>query len=151
MTKHTTVMRRRKARAGARKRKPSTSVKVPCAFCKGRGKDPFGVMSHLSTCQVCGGQGEVRVHPPTTPCKFCEGSGVEPYSSSRLTCSACKGKGVVTAIENGVPCPTCGGSGIHPLQRTMAFACEKCKGQGVVAKRAKTRNSREKKTPSKPK
>ena len=150
MAEHTTVMRRRKARAGGKKRKPSAFVKAPCAFCNGTGKDPFGVMSHLSTCQVCAGQGEVRVRAPTAPCKFCKGSGVEPYSSSRLTCSACKGKGVVTAIEDGVPCPVCDGNGIHPVTRTMAFACDKCKGQGVVAKRAKPGSPRAKKTTSKP-
>ena len=148
MTEYTTVMRRRKARTRGKKKAPA-AVKAPCAFCKGTGKDPFGVMSHLSTCQVCAGRGEVEVRPPTAPCKFCKDSGVEPYSSSRLTCSACKGKGVVTTIENGVPCPVCGGSGIHPLQRTMAFACAKCKGQGVVPKRAKAANLPAKKAGSK--
>jgi len=147
MPEDTTAVKRRKtkrkkARTGGNKAKPPAGVKVTCAFCKGTGKDPFGVMSHLATCQVCGGRGEVRVHPPTATCKFCKGRGVEPYSSNRLTCSACKGKGVVTAIENGVPCPECGGSGIYPLQRTMAFACAKCGGQGVVARRAPVPASR---------
>jgi DnaJ-class molecular chaperone len=141
MPEHTTVKRRRKARRGARKPESGAAVKVPCAFCKGKGKDPFGVMSHLSTCQVCGGRGEVRVRPPTAPCKFCKGSGVHPYSAERLTCSACKGRGVVTAIKDGVPCPVCGGSGIHPLGRTMAFACARCGGQGVVPKRGRVQEA----------
>ena len=123
VTEHTAVTRRRRARTQSKK-PMAPSVKICRAFCKGTGKDPFAVMSYLSTCQVCGGRGEVRVRPPVVACKFCKGSGVEPYSSSRLTCSACKGKGMVTAIENGVPCPTCGGSGIHPVTRTMAFACD---------------------------
>lgn len=92
----------------------------------------FGVMSHLSTCQVCGGRGEVALHPPVQPCKFCGGSGVEPYSSNRLTCSACGGKGMVKAIPDGVPCPKCEGSGIDPHTRTVAMACAKCHGQGVI-------------------
>ena len=148
MAEHATVTLRRNARTRSRKELPP-SIKATCAFCKGTGRDPLGVLSHLSTCQVCGGSGEVRVRPPAVSCKFCEGSGVEPYSSSRLICSACKGRAMVGAIENSVPCPTCGGSGIHPLQRTMAFACDKCKGQGVVPNRAKARNSRAKKATSK--
>ena len=38
-----------------------TMREVACAFCGGRGKDPFGIMSWLSTCCVCGGTGVVQV------------------------------------------------------------------------------------------
>ena len=135
MTEYTSEMRRRKARA-AKGEKEATgtvaTVKYPCAYCKGTGRDRFGVMSELSTCQVCGGRGEVALHPPVQPCKFCGGSGVEPYSSNRLTCSACGGKGMVKAIPDGVPCPKCEGSGIDPHTRTIAMACAKCHGQGVI-------------------
>ena len=31
-------------------------VEVECAFCQGTGRDPFGIMSHLSNCSVCGGK-----------------------------------------------------------------------------------------------
>jgi len=37
-----------------KKRKRTSAT---CAFCRGRGNDPFGIMSHLSTCCVCGGRG----------------------------------------------------------------------------------------------
>jgi len=26
---------------------------ITCAFCKGKGKDPFGLLSKLADCQVC--------------------------------------------------------------------------------------------------
>jgi len=37
---------------------------IKCAFCKGTGKDPFDLLSKLSTCQVCGGKGKVEVKEP---------------------------------------------------------------------------------------
>lgn len=37
-------------------------VTVRCAFCNGTGKDPFGLLSILATCQACRGSGEVTVN-----------------------------------------------------------------------------------------
>lgn len=37
---------------------------VECAFCHGTGKDPFGVMSWLSTCYACLGQKSLWVLKP---------------------------------------------------------------------------------------
>ena len=36
---------------------PGGLEKVTCSFCGGQGKDPFGILSWLSTCVVCGGRG----------------------------------------------------------------------------------------------
>jgi hypothetical protein len=38
-------------------------VDVTCSFCGGKGKDPFGFMSWLSTCTVCPGLGWEPVIP----------------------------------------------------------------------------------------
>lgn len=67
---------------------------IECAFCKGKGKDPFNLLSKLAVCQVCGGTGKVKVDEAMIECVFCKGSGVYPHE--RLTCSVCKGKGKVT-------------------------------------------------------
>jgi hypothetical protein len=44
------------------------TVQVPCAFCRGTGKDPFGIMSSLSVCCVCLGRGAVAVVVPFARC-----------------------------------------------------------------------------------
>lgn len=108
-------------------------VEVKCGFCNGTGKDPFQLLSKLSTCQVCGGKGKVRVIGPTMKCNFCNGTGVQPYTTSRLHCLACGGVGLVTKIKNPKKCPKCGGTGIYP-RRPNPVACHICKGQGMIAK-----------------
>lgn len=72
-------------------------VKIPCAFCKGSGRDPFKVLSALSNCPVCGGRGEVLVKTPYETCGACVGTGV--YFRSKLYCGTCGGKGVLTVRE----------------------------------------------------
>jgi len=68
---------------------------ITCAFCKGRGKDPFGIPSKLSNCQVCWGEGKVVIADiPHETCGACKGTGV--FIHHRLSCSVCKGKGAVT-------------------------------------------------------
>ena len=42
-------------------RDPVVFEELTCAFCRGRGRDPFDIMSSLSTCCVCGGSGKVLV------------------------------------------------------------------------------------------
>lgn len=105
-------------------------VTVKCAFCNGTGKDPFGCLSVLSNCQVCGGKGTVRVEGPTMECRFCGGTGIQPYTTDRLPCSACGGKGVVKAIDPSMDCPACGGTGLYMGKYRQH--CLKCKGQGIV-------------------
>jgi len=107
-------------------------VEIKCAFCKGKGRDPFGILSDLSDCQVCGGSGKVRIEGPVAKCRFCGGSGVQPYTTDKLHCIACGGKGVVTEISPSKECPTCGGNGLYLSEYRQP--CSTCKGQGVVPK-----------------
>jgi len=69
-----------------------TRVPVTCAFCKGTGRDPYG-LSHLSNCVACGGKGVQLVAEPYETCPACEGTGW--YFRSRMYCWTCRGKGVV--------------------------------------------------------
>lgn len=108
----------------------ASMVSVKCAFCNGTGRDPFGILSPLSACQVCGGRGEVRISGPVVKCAFCGGSGVQPHTTDRLHCMACKGKGWITAIEPLVECPDCNGTGLY--LGTYRQHCPRCNGQGVV-------------------
>ena len=102
--------------------------KIKCAFCKGKGKDPFGVPSILSTCQVCGGRGTVSVMEPMKECAFCKGTGVD--NVKRLTCHVCMGKGMVTVKPGAKKCPECNGDG-HDKSPTMGyFPCSTCGGKG---------------------
>lgn len=75
--------------------------KIKCAFCKGKGKDPFEILSPLSNCPVCHGRGVVRVRKPYEKCKSCDGTGV--YTGSHLYCWTCHGKGVVPKKVKTVP------------------------------------------------
>lgn len=67
-------------------------VPVTCAFCKGTGRDPYG-LSPLSNCVVCGGRKTVLVREPYETCGACAGTGL--YFRSHLYCWPCRGKGVV--------------------------------------------------------
>jgi RecJ-like exonuclease len=101
---------------------------VKCAFCKGKGRDPFNLLSELATCQVCGGIGKVEVKEPVIKCAYCKGTGVYPHNS-RITCTVCNGKGMVTVKGLTNPCSDCGGTG-----RTISsgLPCIKCGGKGVI-------------------
>lgn len=125
------VRRRKKISPEDREKILEKMTTVKCAFCDGAGKDPFGLLSELSNCQVCGGKGEVRIEGPTTECKFCGGTGIQPYTTSRLHCIACRGKGFVTTIEPSKECPNCYGSGIYP-RRPHPMPCPICRGQGII-------------------
>ena len=102
---------------------------VRCAFCRGTGRDPFGIMSALSTCCVCGGTGSVSIETPYVRCAFCQGSGV--YPQSRQTCTACGGAGVIPVHEPNEICPQCLGTGVD-LQSEAGFYCLTCRGTGAV-------------------
>jgi len=76
------------------KKAPIKYKMITCAFCQGTGKDPFGIPSKLSNCQVCWGKGEVAIADiPHETCSACQGTGV--FKHHRLPCAVCMGKGVV--------------------------------------------------------
>lgn len=105
---------------------------IDCRFCKGKGIDPFRIMSKLAYCQVCKGKKRVEIFKPFVDCNFCKGSGV--YPASRLSCTACSGKGVISVQnKDGKECPNCNGSGIDPI-RGASFWCFKCHGSGLKVK-----------------
>jgi len=108
-------------------------VEAKCAFCQGTGRDPFGVMSVLSNCAVCGGMGTVRVKEPYVPCRACGGRGIQSFT--RLACMGCGGKGVSHVEEPTETCPVCKGTGVDGLH----LYCLRCHGTGVAT--AKTADS----------
>lgn len=101
---------------------------VTCAFCKGKGIDPFALLSPRSKCQVCSGTGKVKVKGPTLKCAFCGGTGV--FHGQRITCSVCGGKGVVTKPKLGKICPDCDGTG--KAKEPPGLPCVACKGKGQI-------------------
>lgn len=105
---------------------PKSSILI-CAFCQGKGKDPFGIMSQQASCQVCGGRGKVTVVEPHVPCAHCQATGVSP--GSRNVCTACHGRGQVSVADGKKVCPECGGNGNAPESN---LPCLKCGGKGVV-------------------
>ena len=72
-------------------------VDVKCAYCGGRGKDPFGCPGPESNCSVCGGKGYNRVMTPYEKCPACGGTG--KVLGRRLNCITCKGRGVITVRQ----------------------------------------------------
>ncbi len=74
---------------------PRNLVDVKCAYCYGRGVDPFGCPGPTSKCAVCGGKGHNRVVAPCATCTVCGGTG--KVVGRRMTCTTCKGRGVVAA------------------------------------------------------
>ncbi|MDP8240862.1 MAG: hypothetical protein P9X24_17375 [Candidatus Hatepunaea meridiana] len=100
---------------------------IRCSFCSGTGRDPFGIMSRLSKCCVCGGSGLVRVQSPCIRCAHCNGTG----AVKRLTCLVCGGKGFMPAPDGPtVTCPDCMGTGDDDGAKAMA--CLICRGLGWV-------------------
>ena len=108
-------------------------VELTCAFCRGKGVDPFGLLSVLSTCDVCGGTGKVWVKEPYVSCRACCGTGVQLFT--RLACLGCGGKGVQSIEEPVKTCPICLGTGVDGLH----LYCLRCHGAGVIT--AKTADS----------
>jgi len=103
-----------------------------CAFCGGEGKDPFGIMSRLSTCVVCGGEKAVWIEKTEAgtaiECLFCSGAGVSP-TGARNACAVCDGVGVIWVEEPSQVCPHCGGIGWEPH---ISLYCVVCKGKGAI-------------------
>jgi DnaJ-class molecular chaperone len=101
--------------------------KVICSFCSGTGTDPFGIMSWISTCCVCGGKGLVTIQGPYTRCAHCQGTG----AVKTFTCTSCMGKGFVPLpLSPTSVCSECHGSGDDGS--LPAMACLKCRGRGFV-------------------
>lgn len=101
---------------------------VECSFCKGKGVDPFGLLSEHSLCVVCGGRKKVWIASPSMTCAHCGGTG----AIKRFTCTSCGGKGRMPAvINNSIPCPTCHGSGNDTSVADMA--CLTCHGRGFIS------------------
>jgi len=72
---------------------PRIMMDAKCAYCHGRGVDPFGCPGPTSKCAVCGGKGYNRVVTPYATCTACGGTG--KVLGRRMTCTTCKGRGVV--------------------------------------------------------
>jgi len=101
---------------------------VVCSFCRGTGKDPFGIMSAMSACCVCGGKGTLQLQGPHRGCPHCGGTG----AVKTFTCGVCRGKGYIPeATVPTVVCPECGGKG--DSQGNPDLSCLRCRGQGVVS------------------
>jgi DnaJ-class molecular chaperone len=110
----------------------SKHMEVICAFCGGKAKDPYSIMSPLATCQVCGGRGRHILRQPVAPCAFCRGTGVHP--GSRNTCTTCDGVGIVEVPVEAVTCPYCHGSGraADYVWPDSPLSCSRCLGKGVI-------------------
>ncbi|MBK4732552.1 hypothetical protein JJD41_22180 [Oxynema sp. CENA135] len=106
---------------------PKTALThVPCAYCRGTGKDRYQIMSPLSTCPVCHGRRSHELPSPLIPCAYCRGTGASPIGA-RNPCLACGGKGVQGRSPESAPCKACGGTG---RQGSTGFYCHACHGSG---------------------
>ncbi|MFQ5878828.1 MAG: hypothetical protein ACE5IZ_01450 [Dehalococcoidia bacterium] len=76
---------------------PGEMVDVKCAYCGGRGTDPFECPGPHSNCSTCGGKGYNRVVTPYEKCPACDGTG--RVLGRRLNCTTCKGRGVITVRQ----------------------------------------------------
>jgi DnaJ-class molecular chaperone len=99
---------------------------IRCAFCGGKGTDPFNVMSDRSTCSSCDGRGALEVPVPHVRCVFCAGSG--SYKTYR--CPVCGGAGVGSAPK--VPTRTCEECQGSAFDASSGLPCLACHGHGVV-------------------
>lgn len=115
---------------GKKKAAKAGNVEVACAFCRGVGKDPFGIMSNLSTCCVCQGKGHVTVPMLHERCAHCNGTG----AIKTFTCTTCHGKGLLSILKGPTqPCPNCNGTGDDLSARSMN--CLTCRGRGKIQSR----------------
>lgn len=101
--------------------------RIRCAYCQGRGTDPYNHLAELSQCIVCQGEGWVSVAIPHVTCAYCHGSG----SHDMFTCPVCEGTGVVEPPEGPTcVCPVCNGLG---FDAASGASCLRCRGLGRVA------------------
>jgi DnaJ-class molecular chaperone len=101
------------------------NVKINCAFCKGVGIDPFGLLSSISKCQVCKGSKLVEIKEPFISCVYCSGSG-ENNLGARVPCIVCGGKGS-NNVNNNIDCSKCKGTG----KGNDYLPCTLCGGVGL--------------------
>lgn len=98
-----------------------------CAFCGGKGVDPFNALSDRSICGSCHGKGMVEVPSPHVRCAYCSGSG--SYKTYR--CLVCGGAGVIAAPSGPTRvCPECDGKA---CESSSGLTCLVCKGHGFVS------------------
>ena len=101
--------------------------KIRCAFCQGRGTDPYNQLSELSQCTVCQGEGLVSVPVPHVTCGYCHGTG----SHKTFACPVCDGTGVVEPLDGPTcVCPVCEGLG---FDASSGLNCLRCRGLGRVS------------------
>ena len=123
------TMPKSRGKPGAVKAEKGEVETLKCAFCDGTGKDPWGIPSPLSNCQVCKGKGVIQIEKPYQKCPVCRGRGNQ--RNMRLTCLACAGKGVVHIEKEMKKCPECDGTGVTGSVGLKKY-CLKCKGTGLV-------------------
>ncbi len=100
---------------------------IRCAFCRGQGTDPFGILSDRSVCGSCGGLGVLTVPVPHIPCVYCDATG--SYKTYR--CPVCEGAGVIPALDGpNKTCPSCDGLA---FERSSGLVCLTCRGRGLVS------------------
>lgn len=112
---------------GAPTQTKTPRVTITCGFCHGKGKDPFAIMSELSTCGCCGGRGTVRVAVNHVKCAFCKGSG----SHKTYRCPVCGGAGALAEFPQ--PCQNCPDCGGKAFESSSGLPCLTCRGRGLVA------------------
>ena len=103
-----------------------------CVYCRGKGVDPFAVMSPLSLCAVCLGKGTFAFPASAHPCAYCQGTGESP-TGTRCACLACRGKGLVSVHKANSACPDCSGTGAY---KPGLWYCFRCHGSGVISEHA---------------
>ncbi len=84
-----TIEEEKTKKTPAKKKKP-TSKQLKCAYCKGKGRDPF---IYGAVCKVC--DGKVRVPPDrTNKCPYCDNTGIDPTIYG-ARCKVCDGWGYI--------------------------------------------------------
>lgn len=107
-----------------------TQQTIKCAFCAGRGTNPF----YRGTCPVCKGRGKKEVIAPFVVCNECKGNGKK--SGTSLTCFECRGIGVVADIREDIEKAR---SEIREVQREMTQETRELYGKVNPAKLVDTR------------
>jgi len=102
--------------------------RTDCAFCRGKGVDPFQLFYDDSICQVCGGRGRNSIPEHAVSCAYCHGTGVQPHR--RLVCTVCGGTGSILIHEPTGPCPECNGKGMCAGEY---LPCRTCRGKGLLS------------------
>lgn len=76
----------------SRSGKPSGNVAKKCGRCGGNGISVYGAGKD---CHICGGAGDVFVHPNSIPCRACGGKGADPQLGLAWDHKVCRGTGWV--------------------------------------------------------